>query len=154
MTILDVGCGIGEFYQFLQESGIATSYLGLDMLPAMVKRAQERFKNKLLFRNANFFTEKSLEPESFSFVYCSGMYNLLHKNNIVLLQQGIEKMKYLSSQRIAFNLLSDTTEDPIPSIFYYYNKDAVYRMCKDISFSKIIIDDSYKKNDFSVILTK
>lgn len=42
-SVLDVGCGFGDFYGFLQERGQAPGrYEGLDLLPAFAAEAQRR----------------------------------------------------------------------------------------------------------------
>ena len=42
-TLLDVGCGFGDFLQFLEERGIRPSYTGLDICEPMIRRCRERF---------------------------------------------------------------------------------------------------------------
>ena len=39
-SILDVGCGVGDFWQHLQKRGVDCQYLGVDIAPAMVQRAK------------------------------------------------------------------------------------------------------------------
>jgi SAM-dependent methyltransferase len=42
-SVLDVGCGVGDFYPFLQGAAPSAQYHGMDISPAMVRRASERF---------------------------------------------------------------------------------------------------------------
>src|SRR3954463_14352811 len=42
-TILDVGCGVGDFWAHLRRRQIDCEYLGIDLSPEMVRRSQERF---------------------------------------------------------------------------------------------------------------
>jgi len=41
-TILDVGCGLGDLWAFLQARGIRADYTGVDVLPSMMALARER----------------------------------------------------------------------------------------------------------------
>jgi len=41
-AILDVGCGLGDFYGFLKEKGVEVRYTGYDIVPQMISEAQKR----------------------------------------------------------------------------------------------------------------
>jgi len=43
--VLDLGCGIGDFWQYLIEKKIECEYVGYDINPNIVKIAKERFPN-------------------------------------------------------------------------------------------------------------
>jgi SAM-dependent methyltransferase len=42
-SILDVGCGVGDFWAHLRGRGIECDYLGVDLAEAMIARSRERF---------------------------------------------------------------------------------------------------------------
>ena len=41
-SILDVGCGLGNLYDYLNERGYNFEYTGIDILPEMIVRAKAR----------------------------------------------------------------------------------------------------------------
>src|SRR5579864_4289295 len=41
-SVLDVGCGLGDFYSFLHARGGAGDYIGVDLTPEMVENARRR----------------------------------------------------------------------------------------------------------------
>lgn len=44
-SILDVGCGLGDLYGWLEKNNIKTNYKGIDITPKMIEKAKERFIN-------------------------------------------------------------------------------------------------------------
>jgi len=42
-SILDVGCGAGDLWQYLQHKSIECNYTGFDLSPEMINRCRERF---------------------------------------------------------------------------------------------------------------
>jgi SAM-dependent methyltransferase len=42
-TVLDIGCGLGHYYQFLRDHGCEVDYIGYDLVPAFVESNRERF---------------------------------------------------------------------------------------------------------------
>src|SRR5262245_13511256 len=41
--VLDVGCGMGDLYEWLRERGRRVDYCGIDITPAMIETARCRF---------------------------------------------------------------------------------------------------------------
>lgn len=42
-VLLDIGCGFGNYYEYLRERGISVSYIGYDFIEPFVEVARERF---------------------------------------------------------------------------------------------------------------
>jgi SAM-dependent methyltransferase len=42
-SVLDVGCGVGDFWEYLREHDINCEYLGVDLSEQMINRASARF---------------------------------------------------------------------------------------------------------------
>src|SRR5690349_642730 len=42
-SLVDVGCGVGDFYAYLREHVEPLDYLGVDLMPEMAQRAGERY---------------------------------------------------------------------------------------------------------------
>ena len=42
-SILDVGCGLAHYYEFLRERGTKVSYVGYDLVPPFIEADRERF---------------------------------------------------------------------------------------------------------------
>lgn len=72
-TILDFGCGKGDFYGFLKEKGIAVRYTGLDINENFITIARQRFP-ECTFKT--FDINRDLLTEQFDYVFLCGVFNL------------------------------------------------------------------------------
>lgn len=103
-SLLDVGCGIGDLYAYLQEQKIRASYTGIDILPGMIEKARERFP-RLPLHVGDIFTDSPFKAKSFDVVYCSGIFNLQMGDNRALLQRALPRFFDHSRGWVVFNLL-------------------------------------------------
>ncbi|MCF7954111.1 MAG: class I SAM-dependent methyltransferase [Spirochaetales bacterium] len=105
MRILDVGCGIGDLYRFIQEKGIEDiSYTGIDILEEMVKEARRRSPEGN-FLYGDMFETSIFSEKSFDVVYSSGIFNLNFGGNMQFLLTALEKFFCISKKWLVFNLL-------------------------------------------------
>ena len=86
--ILDLGCGIGDFYQYLQENKIKCEYVGYDINPNIIKLAKERFPK------ANFEVKDILEEDFpyFDYIVSTSSFNnkLENISNYEFIQKILE----------------------------------------------------------------
>lgn len=77
-SVLDVGCGSGEFLGFCQERGFDVDYLGIDICPEMVAACQERFGKesaRLGSVTSNGDSDLTEASTRFDYVIASGTFN-------------------------------------------------------------------------------
>lgn len=72
-SLLDFGCGKGDFYRFLRERGVACAYTGIDIHPDLVALAQRKHPEARFF--ARDLEEEPLGGE-FDVVIACGVFNL------------------------------------------------------------------------------
>jgi SAM-dependent methyltransferase len=113
--ILDVGCGLGGFYGYLQSEGWTGSYTGFDRMSEMVKDASQRYPG-VRFERLDIAEQ---EPaERWDYVFMSGLFNRRVKDNWGWISQVVGSAYRLSQRGTAFNLLSDTHPDQDGDFFY------------------------------------
>lgn len=105
-SILDLGCGYGDFLPFLRAHGHRGRYIGLDVAPAMVEAAR-RLHGEGLDR-AFFLGAESSEPADYAIA--SGILNVIRGADPLAWQSyvdGVIECLARSSRRgFAFNMLS------------------------------------------------
>jgi ubiquinone/menaquinone biosynthesis C-methylase UbiE len=153
--ILDVGCGVGNFAEYLAKKNIHSQYTGVDILDSMISLAQKKNLNAR-FLQCDLFKENPFGDEKFDVVYSSGIFNLNLNNNMNFLRKAIGVFLSLSNDIVAFNLLSITSLNKEDK-YYYYNMEEVKDLIKnefsnDIKTVKFI--SGYLHNDFTVICSK
>lgn len=90
-SVLDVGCGFGDLYEFLTSRGWCGEYLGIDLVPGLVTIARERHPN-LEFREADIADNATYHPADF--VIASGVFNgrLTSAQNQTHIQNALRNM--------------------------------------------------------------
>jgi SAM-dependent methyltransferase len=72
-TVLDFGCGKGDFYGFLLEKGIETDYCGADVNPGLIGLARRKHPGgEFLLRDI----EEEGMPRTFDVIVICGVFNL------------------------------------------------------------------------------
>lgn len=149
--MLDVGCGLGNLFEYISGKGIKTDYTGVDILDKMIERANKKQLNAKFYR-MDIFDSNPFKEGQFDVVYASGTFNLNLQNNMEFLKKALKEFFRLSGGVVAFNLLhymSPDKEEP----YFYYKPDEVVGMIESLPYTvdKINIVEHYLKNDFTVI---
>lgn len=148
-SCLDVGCGSGDFSQYLKTHG-AKQYLGLDIYEPSLGKARSKYPTE------NFIYGDLLEKDfsqKFDFTFCSGALTVkLHENNYDFLESMISKMWKLTNIGIVFNVLTDDDRDWDPDLFFY-SPFTVSLICKTIDpEAKLIIEKTPRKAQIHVYM--
>lgn len=109
-TILDIGCGHGDFAVRLLERNIAfTRYLGIDAMPEMIEAARGRDLARCMFEVADPIADPSiLAREQPDFACISGTLNTMDDETA---QSLVRRAFDGAAQGIVFNFLSDRADD-------------------------------------------
>lgn len=139
-SIIDVGCGFGEYYNYLLNNNfVARSFIGIDCEQNMVNISRKRFPH------IEFFLQDVLEDKLLlaDYYVSSGALNILSKENIeVFIKRCFEH----SSKGFIFNYLKNET-------FYDISQDEIIEMCKEHT-DKLKIKENYLENDFTIFMIK
>ncbi len=139
-TIVDAGCGFGEYYNYLQINNIYRfDYIGIDCEEEMVKISKNRFQQ------ISFYQKDILKDTLFTADYyiCSGAMNILKKNDFY---HFIEKCFLASKKGFIFNFLKNKS-------FNNIKIEEVVSFCSSLS-SKIQTKNNYLDNDFTIFMIK
>lgn len=151
LSILDVGCGLGDLLVFLQQSGIEVQFTGVDILEKMVEHCRKRFDSGR-FIQADIFSDDVFSPGEFDLVFVSGAFNLDLGNNLEFLPKAIARLMELSRRYVAFNLLHARWPEREPG-YFFYEPDFVLKQLAGYNAEVKLIDD-YLPNDFTVVCEK
>lgn len=139
-SIIDAGCGFGEYYNYLFDNNLKPkSYIGIDCEEEMINLASKRFLN------THFYVKNILTDslENADYYICSGALNILDKKEIFLFIKNC----YLACEKaFIFNFLKN---DPLTKI----KVEDVLDFCKTLT-KNIFIKENYLENDISIYLKK
>ncbi|MDP2947702.1 MAG: class I SAM-dependent methyltransferase [Nanoarchaeota archaeon] len=153
-SVLDVGCGTGDFYNYLLKRGFRNfHYKGIDISPEMIAVAKGK-----RYKGAKFVLKDVDEVEKgYDFVVASGAFNILIDNNWDFLIKRIKIMFKIAKIGISFNLLSDYADKEFikrdKGKICYYNPVKILDFCMKLS-RKVVLKHNYMPNDFTIYLYK
>jgi len=150
-TLLDVGCGFGDFLAYLHDNGIEPRYIGLDICEPMVKRCMERFEGG----NATFHVGDVLEwqpHEAPDFVVASGIFGLDSRDARARIRPTLRRMFEWAGEGLATNFLSQRSLEPAENRVYV---DPAEALEMGLALTPgVRLDHSYLPNDFTLYLDK
>lgn len=146
-SILDVGCGFGDFLNFLQTKKLKTDYFGIDINPIFIKIAKEKFPN------GNFQTfdiQKTKMKKHFDWVFAIGITNKCGSYKYI--EEMLYAMFKISKYGIAMDFLSSYVDFKGKGDFHS-SPDKIFKIAKKIS-KRAVIRHDYLPYQFSVYIYK
>jgi ubiquinone/menaquinone biosynthesis C-methylase UbiE len=148
--ILDVGCGLGDFYSYLKGSGIDVDYHGVDISSELINIAQKNLQLKTL-EYRDFFKEK-FEAHSFDFVICSQVLNLKTPgvNNFELAQEFLTEMYRVARKGVACDFVTSYVDFKEDYLFYHSPED-ILTFSKTLS-KRVTLRHDYPAFEFCIYI--
>lgn len=148
-SVLDLGCGLGDFYEYLGSRSIHTTYTGYDISPELVARAAERFP-EVEFEVRDIQREGI--PRPFDYIISSQAFNyrLQHEENFEMVKDVLRQCLGNARKGVVCDFLSsyvDYREDHL----YYYPPEEVLRFCKTLT-KRVLLRHDYPLFEFAVYL--
>lgn len=147
-SILDVGCGFGDLYEFLRQNGINVDYTGVDLNQDFIEIARQRHPD------AEFIVddfESSKIKGKFDWSFESGIFNLKVSDHDAFVRNMLRKMFKVSRKGIAADFLNDrglkTGE------MYHPSPVDLYNFCNRMS-GRVVLRCDYKPTEFCVYVYK
>jgi SAM-dependent methyltransferase len=145
-SILDVGCGFGDFYDYLKLDGIDFIYEGCDISPEIIGIAKE------LRRNIRFqicdLRDGAYLNQSFDYVCISGIFNFKISNNEKFLQETLVAAYSICKKGVIVNMTTDKVDFKDP-LLHYYNPGKVVDFCSSLT-RRMIIRHDYPLFEFTL----
>ncbi len=132
-SILDVGCGKGDFYDFLKQHNITCRYVGIDISPEMIRLAKEAYpKGTFYCSDFNEFDYHS-SPD---LIIANGIFNLKTAvDMLAILEKNLVFLRQKSKEGVILTLLTGEKESDI--FFYYDPTEVESRLTKNkLNFKK------------------
>ncbi|WP_341661881.1 class I SAM-dependent methyltransferase [Vibrio sp.] len=147
--VLDLGCGLGELYDYLSQDKHLAFYLGIDQHWPFLKRAKKRIgSTQCRFRLADI--SRTPLPD-LDIIIASGSLNY-QSRQADYLERMIARMYAAAKEVVIFNLLNKDVFLQ-PTLLKAYDKDAVVTYCHTLTPKVRVIDD-YSTGDFTIVLEK
>jgi ubiquinone/menaquinone biosynthesis C-methylase UbiE len=153
-TILDVGCGLGDLYQFLTNKfGDNFQYIGIDISSALLTQAKLNYPaDNAQFIECDIFTFQEYCSTDIDYAVESGMLSFKVANNEQYAQQVMAKMFQLAKLGCSLNFLSTNVDFQLDKN-HHYDPEQVTAWAIKLT-SNLTLYDDYPLWEFTVSLLK
>jgi len=148
-SVLDVGCGFGDFIPWFEKQGGTLDYTGIDLSPDLLTEARKRHAD-VQFVEGELFDMVFAEA-SFDWVILSGALNELLHDDGDYARRSITRMFELCRKGMAFNLLD--ARHFKPHDLQTHLPEVMLAFCHELTPDCMLRDD-YLKNDFTIYMRR
>lgn len=152
-SLLDVGCGFGDFYGFLWDKGIKLDeYIGLDISPKTVEVAKSKLPNATILCTdiLDFYADGQVDYSIASGIFC--LPNDIWEDHVL---RVCKKMFDMSRIGIGVNFISVfSSNNGQREDSYYAEPYKVLKLLMRGISHKVILRHDYRLNDFTVFIYK
>ena len=147
-SVLDVGCGFGDFHSFLQDHGWKGVYYGVDVVPDLIQEGQRRHAGLGGTLECRDITR---EPPNkrMDLALALGVFNhRLHQDNLEFVREILATMWEASRQVVVLDFLSAVADSPRQDLFYAQPGE-VFELARHFS-RRVMIHHAYMPFEFQV----
>lgn len=148
-SVMDIGCGLGDFCGWLKKQGIKTDFTGVDITEAMVEHSRKTYPDAK-FTCLNVLEMEHPEEWAHDYVFASGLFSKRAKAGMPYMKTTIERMFLLCRKGLAFNSLSGWADSKEEGEFHP-DPAEVLTFCKSLS-RRVMLRHDYHPGDFTVYI--
>ncbi len=143
--VLDLGSGLGHFYEYLRERHADVVYTGYDFSERFVAHSQAKYPGAL-FEVHDVFRDAI--PGDFDYVLCNGIHNLETGSNEADVARLLGKAWGAARIGVAFSMLSARAERRTPDRHYY---DPLAMLSAALQLTPfVVLRHDYMPHDFTL----
>lgn len=147
-SIMDLGCGTGDFKGFLDQRFSNFAYIGIDQMPEFIAEANGRYGHlpATHFYQTDFSTAELPQAD---YVFASGALGYRSENSSYY-REVIARMYAAANRAVAFNML-DAARFPDHPLLVGHNTDEIEAFCNTLS-PRVELITGYLEDDFTVFI--
>lgn len=147
-SVLDIGCGFGDFFGYLAAQGRDVRYVGCDLAPDVLDVARARHAG-VTFEHRDVI-EQPFPAQSFDYVSLSGIFNHRLSDNEGFLRQMLAAAFATCRAGVAANMTTSYVDYQDPHL-YYFSPEDVFRHCQTLT-RRVALRHEYPLYEFTIFL--
>jgi hypothetical protein len=148
-SILEIGCGLGDFCRYLIGQKCDCTYSGYDMVPEYIAECRRSYPQSK-FEVRNIFLD-GIDGSYDTVVMSQVLNNRYQKSdNMRVMQRALDLAFQHTRVSVSVDMLSTYVDFRNPDLFYYSPED-IFRMAKAIA-PRVLIRHDYRAFEFCVQL--
>lgn len=150
-SVIDVGCGLGAFYEFLISKGRKMSYLGIDIVPEFVRAAGESLLGAVFVCRDIF--KDGLPAAADHIVMCQVFNNRFKSSdNATVIREAIRICFEATNMSVSIDMLSKYVNYEEQSLFYS-DPEQMFAYAKTLT-PYVVLKHDYVPHHFTLALYK
>lgn len=147
--VLDIGCGIGRFYDFLKKIGRRCRYTGYDLVPEYLARCRDLYP-EIRVEERNILDQPL--QEEFDTIVASQVFNHRYgqAKNLDVVRSMLENAFSHCRMSVSIDMLS-TYVDYEENHLFYYPPEKVFQMAKSIT-QRVVLRHDFAAFEFCIQL--
>jgi len=146
-SILEVGCGLGDFYKHLRSRHIDCSYHGYDIVPEYIAECRSLYP-AAKFEVRNIF-EDGIAGSYDTIIMSQVLNNRYQKSdNLQVMRRALELAFAHCRLSASVDMLSTYVDFHNPDLFYY-SPEQIFGIAKSLA-SRVVIRHDYRAFEFCV----
>lgn len=145
--VLDFGCGLGSFYEYLQKKKIKPKkFYGIEINKSLTTYLNKKFKNKILV------FDKIQNNMKVDISISNGVHNYKLKNHLKIFYKDINSLLNISKKCVAISFINDNVDFKERHLSY----KSLFEVIKFIRKKKLkyIIDQTFNKYETFIFIFK
>ena len=148
-SILEIGCGLGDFCQYLTGQQRNCSYTGYDIVPEYIVECQRLYPGAK-FELRNIFAA-GIEGTYDTIVMSQVLNNRYHKSdNMEVMRRAMELAFQHTRVSASIDMLSTYVDFRNPDLFYY-SPEEIFRAAKTVA-QRVTLHHDYRAFEFCIQL--
>ncbi len=130
-TILDIGCGLAHYYEFLRARGTAVDYIGYDIVPAFIESNRARYP-EARFEIRDAMTE-GIAHEADFVVMCEVVNNRYRDaSNLDVVKKVLTRAFDAAREAVTIDMVSTYVDYQVPEA-YYFSPEEMFAFAKSLT---------------------
>lgn len=148
-SVLDIGCGLGDFYRYLGNNEISCTYSGYDIIEEYVGFCKSNYAG------CNFEVRNVLENDidgMYDNIVLSQVLNNRYQksDNMEVMQQMISACFEHANVAVSIDMMSDHVDFKSEELFYY-SPEKIFSFAKTLT-KRVILRHDYRPYEFCLQL--
>jgi SAM-dependent methyltransferase len=150
-SILDIGCGMGDFLRYLKQNGVDSLYTGYDIIPDYIEFCKTNYKgSRFEVRNV---LENGIDGIYDNIVLSQVLNNkYVHSDNMEVMKEMMTECFNHCNVGFSIDMMSDYVDFKTDEL-YHYSPEKIFAFAKTLS-KRVLIRHDYRPFEFCIQVFK
>jgi SAM-dependent methyltransferase len=148
-AVLDIGCGLAEFYGYLKAVGRDCSYNGCDIVPEYIAACRQQYP-EASFEVRDIFRDSL--AETYDTIVMSQVLNNRYQSsdNMEVMKAALSMAFQHARSAVSVDMMSSYVDFQNPELFYY-SPEEIFRFAKSLT-RRVVLRHDYRPFEFCIQL--